>query len=200
MPHNFLNHTTNKIQTKTNVNSIINLWSRNLSHIQFWDLIWLKLFLVIQLCQVLLKRLAEIESRADLPGMALVGKEVQLEILSPEEIKTDYLVPLNQSPTLSFSLTCICISSSQHLKLNHPSLSLSISISANGSTTILPAGQARNLEHTPNSSLSCTSPPTIPPSASPAHLFSKTELHLSISPVPSTSHTYPASFPSCKSQ
>lgn len=56
--------------------------SHNLSHVQFRDLIWLKLFLVIQLCQVLLKRLTEIESRADLPGMALVGKEVQLEILS----------------------------------------------------------------------------------------------------------------------
>lgn len=62
--------------------------SHHLSHIQLRDLIGLELFLVIQFCQVLLKRLAEIESGAHLPRMALVGKEVQLEMLSPEGNKT----------------------------------------------------------------------------------------------------------------
>lgn len=45
--------------------------SHHLSHVQFRDLIGLKLFLVIQLCQMFLKRLAEIESRAHLPRTAL---------------------------------------------------------------------------------------------------------------------------------
>ena len=62
--------------------------SHHLSHIQFRDLIGLQLFLVIQFCQVLLKRLAEIEGRAHFPRMTLERKEVQLEILSPEENKT----------------------------------------------------------------------------------------------------------------
>ena len=44
--------------------------SHHLSHVQFWDLTGLELFLVIELCQVLLKRLAQIESRAHLPQMA----------------------------------------------------------------------------------------------------------------------------------
>lgn len=48
--------------------------SHHLSHIHFRDLIGLELFLVIQFCQMLLKRLAEIEGRAHLPRTALVGK------------------------------------------------------------------------------------------------------------------------------
>ena len=47
----------------------------HLSHVQFWDLIGLELFLVIELCQVLLKRLAEIEGGAHLPRIALVRKK-----------------------------------------------------------------------------------------------------------------------------
>lgn len=60
--------------------------SHHLIHV-FRDLIGLELLLVIQLCQVLLERLAEIERGAHLPRMALVGKAVQLEIPFPEESK-----------------------------------------------------------------------------------------------------------------
>lgn len=44
--------------------------SRRLSHVQFWGLTGLELFLVTELCQVLLKRLAETESGAHLPQTA----------------------------------------------------------------------------------------------------------------------------------
>lgn len=47
----------------------------HLSQVQFWDLIGLELFLVVELCQVLLKRLAEVEGGAHLPGIALVGNK-----------------------------------------------------------------------------------------------------------------------------
>lgn len=63
----------------------------HLSHVQFWDLIGLELLPVIELCQVLLKRLAETERGAHLLGLALVGKEVQLETLSPEDKETGHL-------------------------------------------------------------------------------------------------------------
>lgn len=62
--------------------------SHHLSHIQFRDLIGLELFLVIQFCQMLLKRLAEIESGAHLPRMALVGKKSSWKSSPPKENKT----------------------------------------------------------------------------------------------------------------
>ena len=67
--------------------------SHHLSHIQFRDLIGLELVLVIQLCQVLLKRLAEVESGAHLPGTALGGKRHKWKS-SPQK-ETGHLVPSN---------------------------------------------------------------------------------------------------------
>lgn len=67
--------------------------SHHLRHIQLWDLIGLELFLVIQLCQVLLKRLAEVESGAHLPGMALGRKRPKWKPLPQKQ--TGHLEPQN---------------------------------------------------------------------------------------------------------
>ena len=72
--------------------------SHHLSHIQLRDLIGLELFLVIQLRQVLLKRLTQVESGAHLPGMALGGKRPKWKPLPQKQ--TGHLVPQN-SPCLT---------------------------------------------------------------------------------------------------